>query len=35
MKLTLYLKRIYNAFWLGYYDYVLLLLIISAILMRW
>jgi hypothetical protein len=31
-KLTRFLKRIYNAFRMGYYDYVLLLLIISATL---
>jgi hypothetical protein len=35
MKLMRYLKRIYNAFRLGYYDYVLLLLIASAAWMRW
>jgi hypothetical protein len=32
MKLTRFLRRIYNAFRMGYYDYVLLLLIISATL---
>jgi predicted tellurium resistance membrane protein TerC len=35
MKLMRYLRQIYNAFRMGYYDYVLLLLIISATLTQW
>jgi len=34
-KLMRFLRRIYIALRLGYYDYVLLLLIMTAILQRW
>jgi hypothetical protein len=35
MKLTLYLRQIWVGFRLAYEDTVLLLLIVSAIMMRW